>query len=86
MVLNHVQFVVSSLSEAKKFYLAALAPLEYKVFYEVDGVVVGLAAHDIPDLWLRAVKGPDDSPTKGVHIAFTAKSREIVDQFYDAAL
>jgi catechol 2,3-dioxygenase-like lactoylglutathione lyase family enzyme len=85
MVLHHVQFVVSSLSEAKKFYLAALAPLGYKEFYEAEGVV-GLAANQIPDLWMRAVKSPDDSATKGVHIAFTAESREIVDQFYEAAL
>jgi catechol 2,3-dioxygenase-like lactoylglutathione lyase family enzyme len=86
MVLHHVQFVVSSLSEAKKFYLAALAPLGYKEYYAVEGVVAGLGANGVPDLWLSPVKGPDDSPNKGLHLAFTAESREVVDQFYEAAL
>jgi catechol 2,3-dioxygenase-like lactoylglutathione lyase family enzyme len=87
MVLSHVQFVVSSLSEAKKFYLAALAPLGYKEFYAVEGIVVGLAGADgAPNLWLGAVKGPDSSPTKGLHLAFAAENREVVDQFYEAAL
>jgi len=86
MVLHHVQFVVSSLSEAKKFYLAALTPLGYKEIYTIEGVVAGLGANGIPDFWLGSVKGPDDSPTKGFHLAFTAESREAVDQFYEAAL
>jgi catechol 2,3-dioxygenase-like lactoylglutathione lyase family enzyme len=85
MVLHHVHFVVSSLSEAKKFYLAALAPLGYKEIYAVEGVVAGLGANGAPDLWLGPVKGVD-SPTKGLHLAFTAESREVVDQFYEAAL
>ncbi|TFK32244.1 glyoxalase/bleomycin resistance protein/dioxygenase [Crucibulum laeve] len=86
MVLNHVQFVVSSLLESKKFYLAALAPLGYEEYYAVEGVVVGLRANGVPDLWLGAVKGPDDSPTKGLHLAFAGESRDVVDQFYEAAL
>ncbi|KAF8957591.1 glyoxalase/bleomycin resistance protein/dioxygenase [Flammula alnicola] len=86
MVLHHVQFVSSSLSEAKKFYLAALAPLGYEQFYEVEGTVVGLGVKGVPDFWLRNVKGPDDPPTKGLHLAFKAESREVVDKFYEAAL
>lgn len=85
MVLHHVQLTVSSLSEAKKFFLAALAPLGYKEYYTVEGVIVGLGANGVPDLWLGSVKGPDDSPSK-LHLAFTAESREVVDQFYEAAL
>ena len=86
MVLNHVQFVVSSLSEAKEFYLSALAPLGYKEIYAVEGVVAGLGVNGVPDLWLSPVKGPGNSPTKGLHLAFTAENREVVDQFYGAAL
>lgn len=86
MVLHHVQIIVTSLSEAKEFYLAALAPLAYKEYYAVEGVIIGLAANHIPDLWLSPVKGPNDSPNKGMHVAFSAESREIVDQFYEAAL
>lgn len=83
MVLHHIQFLVSSLSEAKKFYLAALAPLGFKEYYAVEGLV-GLSGPDgVPNLWL---KGTDDSPTKGLHVAFLAESREAVDKFHEAAL
>lgn len=85
MVLHHVQLIVTSLSEAKKFYLAALAPLAYKEVYAVEGVIVGLGAN-APDLWLSPVKGPDDSPKRGVHVAFKAESKEVVDLFHEAAL
>ncbi|TFK42127.1 glyoxalase/bleomycin resistance protein/dioxygenase [Crucibulum laeve] len=86
MVFHHVGFIVSSLSEAKKFYLAALAPLGYKELHSIEGIVAGLGANGASDLWLVNVKGPDDSPTKGLHLAFKAESREVVDQFYEAAL
>jgi len=85
MVLHHVQLFVTSLLEAKKFYLAALAPLAYKEIYAVEDIIVGLGA-DAPDLWLSPVKGSEGSPQRGVHIAFKAETKEIVDQFHEAAL
>jgi catechol 2,3-dioxygenase-like lactoylglutathione lyase family enzyme len=89
MVLHHVLFTVSSLSAARKFYLAALAPLGFKEFHFVENTIVGLSGpNGVPDLWLDSVKpgGPKDSPTKGFHIAFLAESREVVDKFHEAAL
>lgn len=87
MVIHHIQIVVSNLSEAKKFYLAALAPLGFKEFYAIEGVVVGLSGpNGVPDLWLGPVKSPNDSPTKGLHLAFLGGNREVVDQFHEAAL
>lgn len=87
MALHHIQFVVSSLTKAKNFYLTALAPLGFKKYYEVENVIVGLSdPNGVPSLWLGPPKGPNDPPTKGLHAAFLAKSREVVDQFYEAAL
>lgn len=86
-MVHHVQFVVSSLPAATKFYMAALAPLGFKEFYAVKGALVGLSGPDgIPDLWLGPVKSTNDSPTKGLHLAFRAESRKVVDQFYEEAL
>lgn len=86
MVLHHVRLVVSSLPEAKKFYLAALAPLGFKEHRAVEGVV-GLSGPDgVPNLWLASAKGPDNPPTKGAHIAFAAENREVVAKFHEAAL
>ncbi|KDR68972.1 hypothetical protein GALMADRAFT_78010 [Galerina marginata CBS 339.88] len=83
MVLHHVRVFVSSLPEATKFYLAALAPLGYKELYTIEGVVAGLGVKS-PDLMI-AVKS-DTPPTKGLHLAFAAESKEVVDQFYEAAM
>ncbi|KAF8882162.1 glyoxalase/bleomycin resistance protein/dioxygenase [Gymnopilus junonius] len=85
MPFHHIQLVVSSEKEAKKFYVAALAPLGYTDVHSVEGVFSGLGVNGKPDFFLR---GPKDgeSPSKGVHIAFAAENREQVHQFYDAAL
>ena len=85
MVLHHTQFSVTSLSTSKAFYLAALAPLGYKEVLNFGDVQIGLGAGGKPDLWLKAA-GADGSPVKGLHLAFTAESREVVDEFYKAAL
>ena len=86
MVLHHARFIVSSLSASKKFYLEALAPLGYKEYWE-ETTQVGLTSEKGgPDLWLGAVKEGGDGPTKGLHLAFKAESRGVVDAFYDAAL
>lgn len=90
MGFHHVGVTVSSLEEAKKFYLAALAPLEYKELLSYEGLAVGLGANGKPDFWLSAGKGADGKgnkpPSQGLHLAFAAESREVVDQFHAAAL
>lgn len=78
-------FAVASVAASKRFYLEAFAPLGYKVYYETESTV-GLAdANGVPDLWLRAVKD-GEVPAKDFHIAFSAQSRQQVNQFYEAAL
>lgn len=84
-MLHHVAIVVSDLEKAKAFYLAALAPLGYKLVMEFpDYCVAGLGADGKPDFWISAAK-PDKPANKNVHVAFVAPSREIVDQFHAAA-
>ncbi len=84
MVLHHILLPVSSVSESKKLYLAALGPLGYKEIYTTDSVV-GLGADGVADFWFNTAK--DATKVRaGVHVAFKAESREVVDQFYKAAL
>jgi len=85
MVLHHTTFGVTSISTSKTFYLAALAPLGYKEIFNFGEKHIGLGANGKPDLWLKDV-GADGSPVKGLHLAFGAESRQVVDEFYQAAL
>jgi len=51
-----------------------------------DDKHVGLAASGkLADLWLKEMSA-DGLPVKGVHLAFAAKSREMMDMFYQAAV
>ncbi|MFN2469556.1 MAG: VOC family protein [Gaiellaceae bacterium] len=75
-LLDHVGVRVSDLEASKRFYTGALAPLGLRVTGEGEG-------------WFSADElffSEDGSPTHGLHIAFQAGTREIVDRFYAAAL
>jgi catechol 2,3-dioxygenase-like lactoylglutathione lyase family enzyme len=81
MPLAHVAVNVTDFEAAKRFYLGALEPLGYRVFYEEPGVLAYLAdAHGL-DLGI----GRRD-PIGGAHVAFECEDRGSVDAFYEAAL
>ncbi len=71
----------------ENFYLAALGPLGYKDIHTSDSFV-GLGADGVVDFWFSTAKEELDATKAraGVHVIFTAESREVVDQFYQAAL
>jgi len=86
-VIDHVGIPVSDYGRAKRFYEAALEPLGYSLIVEVqqhenDALAAGFGAGGKPDYWIGAEGGLN----KVVHIAFEAKTRLIVDAFYQAAL
>ncbi len=43
-MIEHVLLQVANLAAARKFYVAALQPLGYKVVKEIEGVRVGFGA------------------------------------------
>ncbi|KAK3714456.1 hypothetical protein LTR37_007762 [Vermiconidia calcicola] len=66
-----------------KWYLAALAPLNYEKLNDY-GKAVGLGANKLPDFWISC---GEEAPSKpNLHIAFKASDHDTVDAFYDAAL
>jgi catechol 2,3-dioxygenase-like lactoylglutathione lyase family enzyme len=80
-MIDHVSLRCSDFEKSKKFYTAALAPIGYSVLAEYPG---GAGLGDgKPDFWIGA--SPEGTPHKQ-HLAFLAKSREAVDQFYAAAI
>jgi catechol 2,3-dioxygenase-like lactoylglutathione lyase family enzyme len=89
-MIDHVSVLVTDYDRSKAFYLAALAPLGYKLCMEFSREQVpslpiprtcGIGPGGKPVLWLR----PSPKVT-ATHLALTAADRAAVDAFHAAAL
>ena len=80
-MIDHIGVGVADLAVSKDFYSAALAPLGYQLMMEHGISGAGYGRDMKPDFWLQAgrVSGP-------LHIAFAGDNREVVDNFYRAAM
>jgi catechol 2,3-dioxygenase-like lactoylglutathione lyase family enzyme len=91
-MLDHIGITVADFHASKAFYERVLAPLGCGPVMEVtpemtgtDARHLGFGANGKPDFWIGA--GAGMPPTRdGVHIAFSARSRDAVDAFHAAAL
>ena len=89
-MIDHLTIHVTAYDKSRDFYLRALAPLDYALVMELSPAQVptlkarycGLGAGGKPDFWLRE----SAEATTPTHLAFAAKSRDLVDEFYRAAL
>ncbi len=90
MSLGHVGLATGpgSHEEMRAFYVAALAPLGYRVYLEQAGQFVGLGGAAGPDFWLH--RGDDEvEPARAggrAHVAFAVGGRSQVDQWYRNAV
>jgi catechol 2,3-dioxygenase-like lactoylglutathione lyase family enzyme len=85
-MLDHVGIEVGDMQRSRAFYEAALEPLGVKVVMEFDGAVgFGKETEQGPNpyFWLNARGRP---ATSGVHLAFGARTTDLVDAFHAAAL
>ena len=80
-MFDHVGFGVSDYAASKAFFLKALQPLGVTVVMEGQ-FGVGLGKDNKPYLWMY----PSPEKPAHLHLAFTAESREQVDEFHRAAL
>jgi catechol 2,3-dioxygenase-like lactoylglutathione lyase family enzyme len=79
-VLDHVVLLVGDMAASRRFYLAALAPLGFRLLYEDDACAgFGTEGHDDFGICL-------DQPTTRAHVAFVSPDRAAVDAFHAAAL
>jgi catechol 2,3-dioxygenase-like lactoylglutathione lyase family enzyme len=87
-MIDHLGISVSDLDRAKRFYAKALAPLDIQLLHEItpeqsgSGAYLAFGEGENPYFWL----GMSADPGGHAHVAFEAKSRDVVDQFYKAAL
>lgn len=80
--LDHVILDVTDYAASKAFYEQALAPLGMRLVMEPGSAMGGFGA-DFPFFW---VAGRAEETVSGVHVAFTARDREMVAAFHEAAL
>ncbi|KAL2071557.1 hypothetical protein VTL71DRAFT_12792 [Oculimacula yallundae] len=77
MPISHVSLPSSSLPESTVFYLAALKPLGYGVFLELENQIGPVDEKDVDGKILRS---------KCVHVAFTGGSRGEMRRFWEEAI
>ena len=86
-ILDHIGFPVTDYGRSMAFYKAALAPLgivllkEYKLDDGSDDGYAGFG-RTRPQFWI----GTGERLKGRLHVAFTAKTRDEVAAFYEAAL
>jgi catechol 2,3-dioxygenase-like lactoylglutathione lyase family enzyme len=81
MIIDHFGFHVSDFPTSKAFYLRALEPLGIGIIKEGEGWAF-MGRDGVGQFWIDSF---GNSPS-GIHIAFSAESREQVRRFYKAAL
>lgn len=85
-MLDHVGIEVNDLARSKAFYEAALEPLGIRLLMEFEGAAgFGKDTEHGPKpfFWIQARGRPTVS---GPHVAFGARTTDLVDAFHTAAL
>ncbi|MFK0165565.1 VOC family protein [Rhizobium sp. NPDC090279] len=81
-MLDHVTIGVRDVERSKTFYDAILRPLAIERLYAEGETFAGYGIRPKAFFWI----GQRDVLQTGAHIAFTAGSRKIVDEFHWLAL
>ena len=87
-MFDHIGFSTPGLKRARAFYEAALAPLGITCLMEITAEMTGGQyagfgfGKERPQFWIGS--GPAHAP--GIHMAFAAETRGLVDAFHRAAL
>ena len=79
-MIDHVVLGVADVAASRVFYEQALAPLDVRVVLDLPGYV-GFGDAGRPWFFVAS-----RTPTRHVHVAFTAGTRALVDAFHAAAV
>jgi catechol 2,3-dioxygenase-like lactoylglutathione lyase family enzyme len=84
-VIDHVSVAVRDMAAATRFYETVLATIGITKL-EVRPATVGFGK-TYPEFWINLRPGlAPPAPGSGAHVCFRARSSELVDAFYAAAL
>jgi catechol 2,3-dioxygenase-like lactoylglutathione lyase family enzyme len=85
-MINHISIGVRDLRRSKVFYDATLAPVGYACLSE-SADRLGYGTEYAIDFWVGLAKRPVPADMEsGLHICFTARSKDEVAAFHEAAL
>ena len=87
-MLHHVSVGVRDVERAAKFYDSVLKTLGYRRVMEFLPHAIGYGeSRERPEFWIQLPHNQQPASNgNGVHVAFLAKSRQVVSQFHEAAL
>jgi catechol 2,3-dioxygenase-like lactoylglutathione lyase family enzyme len=80
-MIDHIGISVSDFERSVAFYTKALAPLGYALIMKFDGQAAGFGVDGKPDFWIAP-----GGTKEHAHVAFRAKGRAVVREFYEAAI
>ena len=80
-MIDHVSIQCADVAASAAFYDRALAPLGIARVMEFDEVIAYGADH--PTFWLGPLTTGE--PNREIHVAFAARDRDAVQEFFDAA-
>ena len=86
-IMSHVSVGTNQFEKALEFYDKVLATLGARRIHEELQVKAVAYGKQFPEFWLQApFDGRPATVGNGSHFAFLASSRQVVDEFYAAAL
>jgi catechol 2,3-dioxygenase-like lactoylglutathione lyase family enzyme len=80
-MIEHVSVPIAEYKRSKKFYLAALKPLDYVLQRDYPDEAAGFCEGESTSFWI-VVK----DEVQPIHVALRAPDRKAVHDFYEAAL
>ena len=82
-MFDHIGIDVSQLEKSVRFYEAALTPLGFRLeSSDPKAATAGFGPPGAPTFWIAA----GNKAASPLHLAFQAKTRSAVRQFYEAAM
>jgi catechol 2,3-dioxygenase-like lactoylglutathione lyase family enzyme len=81
-MLDHTGINISNVEKSKEFYAQILVSLGYELSSEFNNAMACFGIDGEPDFWI--MQGEVNTPR--IHIAFRAQNRDVVREFYAAAL
>ncbi len=81
-MIEHVSVPISDYRKSKKFYTAALKPLNYVLQRDYPTSAAGFCEGESTSFWIVEKR----SKVQPIHVALRGKSKKAVEQFHAAAL
>ena len=83
-MLDHIAIQCADVQASAAFYDAVLGTIGGERILEYDGPTIGYGVPPMPDFWLGPNTTGEDF--RESHIAFSARDRAAVDEFFQAAV